>query len=427
MRKIIFFLFCFALSLLQAESLKIRVSAKAAILMNADTGAILFEKNADMLMYPASITKIATSLYAVSQCQKRLEKIVSCPQHCLRKMSKSVKEVRCYQDPAYFLEPDGSHFWIKSGEKLRLRDLLYGMLLSSGNDAANSIAYHVGGSIPDFLKGMNAYLKQIGCKSTFFCNPHGLHHPRHVTTAHDMALITREALKYEAIREIVSSSEYERPETNLQGSRKVLQTNLLLRPGKFHYSKAIGMKTGHTSDAGFTFAGVAKEEGRTLIAILLQCESSSQRYRDAIRLFEKAFAEKKEKRLLFKREENVFVRKIKRAKNPLRATLFEDINISYFPSEEPDIKIELNWQQIALPIKKGIAVGEMRILDQNERTLEKVPLFAVCDVEKTFLAASIDSLLCSIQYRSFLKIFLFVLLLIGVFFTIFGVQKFGKT
>lgn len=385
------FLLCFC-HLVHANPLKVKVSAKAAIVMNAETGAILYEKNAYENKYPASITKVASLLYALSQYEGSLDEIVSCPYHCLKRINSTVKVAHNYSDPSYWLEPDGTHFWIKRGEKLSLRELLYGMMLVSGNDASNFVAHHVGGTIPKFMRGMNEYLEELGCQDTHFCNPHGLHHPKHVTTAYDMALITKEALKNQTLMKIASTREYKRSETNMQSARTFQLKNSLLQPGKFYYSKAIGLKTGYHSNAGYTLAGAAEKDGRVLIVILLGCEDSNQRYRDSIRLFEAAFDQEEEDRLLFKKEDNFFSREVKNAKMPLRATLLDDVLIRYYPAEEPNISIELNWEALNLPVKAGDWVGEMHILSENNQILEKAPLYAIRDVKKKSLIAFIDGL-----------------------------------
>ena len=377
---------------LQAEPIHAKVSAKSAILINADTGAILYEKNAHALAYPGSITKIATCLYAVEQKTDGYDELVSCPLSCLKKITKSAKVANNYKDPPYLLEPDGTHFWIKKGEKLPFIDLLYGLMLFSGNDAANVIANHVCGDIPTFVGRMNNFLKKIGCKNTSFCNPHGLHHPNHKTTAYDVAIITKEAIKYPIICKILSTDEYIRPETNLQKTKLVCSRNVIIQPGKFYYPKALGCKTGYTSDVGYTFMGIARDSERTLIVVLLGCSSSNERCRDAIHLFDIAFSEKKEERLLFKKEENIFSRKIKQGKQQVRARLMEDLKISYFPSEEPDIKVELNWGKLDLPIKEGAALGELLIYDETHTILAKAPLVATDNVEKRGIDAFIDFL-----------------------------------
>jgi len=306
---------------LKAEPLPVNVSAQFAILMNAESGAILYEKQARERCFPASLTKMATGLYVALEKEESLDTLIACPQYCLQKMTKDLKVAHSYKDPAYFLEPDGTHYWLKEGEKLPLRDLLYGLMLASGNDAANTLAHHIGGSIPQFMEGLNSYLEKIGCRDTHFVNPHGLHHPDHWTTVYDLALIARECLKNPLMRTIVSTREHERVQTNLQAPKKVLNRDSLIQPGKFFYPRALGMKTGYHSDAGYTYACVARDGKRSLIAILLGHNDPLQRFRDAIHLFEAAFDEKLEERLLFNKEENSFTRKIQGGKEALIGVL----------------------------------------------------------------------------------------------------------
>ena len=419
-----FIFLIFAAATVFAEPLSVDVSAKSAILMNAETGAILYEKKADTIVYPASLTKIATALYALEKNTKGLETTVSCPQHCLRRVNKSVKIAHSYRDPAHFLEPDGSHYFLKKDEEISFIDLLYGTLIASGNDAANTVANYVGGTIPKFMKGMNEYLKEIGCLETQFMNPHGLHHPMHWTTAKDIAIFTREALKNEIIRKIVSTKEYVREQTNLQTTKRISNKDQLILPGKFFYPKAMGMKTGYHSDAGYTYASVARDKERTLIAVLLGCDDPYKRFRDAIKLFEEAFDEEKEERLLFRKEENAFTRELKGARQVMKATLTQDIAISYYPSEEPEITIELNWEHIAPPIKRGTCVGAIKIFDQYGKELESSPLISTVNIDRSIpaliVAAAKGDWVCPKEFQKILV----VLLLFGVIATLVCISRF---
>lgn len=362
--------------------LKVRVEAEAAILMNGKTGAILYGKNPHQMKYPASITKLATLLYALKQNPSDGEESVTCPGHCLKRIRFDLKKAHHFRDPAYWLEPDGSHYWIKSGEKLVFKELFYGMILLSGNDAANLIAHHVGGTIPQFLQGMNAYLEHIGCKETLLLNPHGLHHPDHVTSVYDMALVVQELISDKRACDIALAREYKRSKTNLQSARFFQNRSQLLREGKFFYPKILLAKSGYHKNARYTFAGAAEQEGRVLIAVLMGCESSDRRYRDAIRLFETAFAEEERVRPLFTREDSVFETKIEGGKRVLSASLEGDLSICYYPSEEPEIQVELEWKKKRLPIQKGEAVGEIKVFNENRVLLERAPLYALQEMRK---------------------------------------------
>src|SRR5262249_28551111 len=156
--------------------------------------------------YPASTTKIATSFYTLMQKSRSLHENVAAPKEALVIVTPYEKMRNNYTKyPAYVLETDGTHANIKAGEVMTIEDLMYATMLASGNDAANIIAYHLGGgSIPQFMDGMNCFLQKIGCTKTHFCNPHGLHHPEHVTTARDMARMAQCALYHPLFRTLVA-------------------------------------------------------------------------------------------------------------------------------------------------------------------------------------------------------------------------------
>ena len=197
-----------------------------------------------------------------------------------------------------------------------MRTLLEGMMVVSGNDAANVIAQGIGPSIPGFMDELNAHLKQIGCTQTRFLNPHGLHDPNHQTTAYDLALMTAEALKNPVFCEIVSKPRFIRPKTNKQEATALLQSNRLLRPGKYYYSKAIGVKTGYHSKAKSTFVAASKWEGRTLIAVLMGYKERGEMFEDAIQLFEKAFNQPRVQRRYLKAGPQTFSLKFLMEANP---------------------------------------------------------------------------------------------------------------
>lgn len=364
-----------------ATPLRVPVSAESAILMNADTGKILYQKKARSLRYPASLTKVAAALYVLEKKLSMIEEVAVCTSSCLKKMSQEVKISRLYQDPPYLLEPDGTHFFLLPREKMKIKDLLFGMMISSGNDASNVVAQHVGGSIPVFMKELNEYLREIGCESTCFVNPHGLHHPQHRTTAFDLAMVAQRALKHPLLCEMGQTKEYYRPKTNLQAVKVCKQRNRLLREGKFFYPAAFGMKTGYVEKAGYTLMATARKNGRTLVLILLGCPSSDQRFSDAIRLFDAAFEESKVKRLLFNQQENEFSCHFKEGARPVKAHLLDHVFVEYYPSEEPNIKIELNWESKPLPIKEGTFVGQLCVRDQEGKLLGSYPLSALYRVD----------------------------------------------
>lgn len=381
MKFIVLFL-CFSLCL-KAKPLDLELHARSAILMNAETRAVLFEKHAHVPSYPASTTKIATSLYVLDKGID-LDRMATVSAECLR--PRPVKDRD--QHPAYWLDHDGTMMGIKRGETLTFDSLLHGLMMASGNDAANVIAETVGGSIPNFMVMLNEYLQDIGCKGTKFSNPHGLTHPEHYTTAYDLALMTSKALRIPKFRQLVSSLSYLKPKTNKQPPVEIKPNSSLLKPkSRNYYPKAIGSKTGYTAAAGNTIVAAAEHDGRTLIAVVLGCEKSQDRYEDVKKLFDAAYGERKEKRRLIGPEHH-FLKEMAGSKNPLKAALSKELAIEYFPSEEPKCKAALHWSIERLPVRKGQKVGEVHILDEESgHFLNKGDLIASEDVKATFFFA----------------------------------------
>lgn len=382
--KIFLFFVCLtSTSLMHATPLALDVNAQAAILMNADTGVILFEKNARALHYPASVTKIATAIYVLNEAEDQLDNVITAQPDALASISEEARIKSNYTVPAYWHIPGGTHIGIKKDEQLPMRALLYGLLLESGNDAANVLAQHVSGTIPDFMKNLNAFIKKIGCKNTQFLNPHGLFHPNHQTTAYDVALIMREGLKNPNFREIISTVKYVRPKTNKQEASVMFQHNKLLRTGKHFYSKCIGGKTGYLSLAGSTLVAAAKHEGRTLIAVVFKCKEKSDRYDDVIKMFEAAFNQPKVQSQLFKKGPQKFILEIEGAVQPVSTYTKEDFTIEYYPAEEPQLRCLLYWKEVQPPVAKDQQVGEIHLLTADAKTFKRIPLFSQKEVAAT--------------------------------------------
>lgn len=423
-----FFSFFFAYYL-EAEQLKLNVSARSAILINADSGAILYEKNAHAPSFPASITKVATALYALEKKEHALDELVIAFQDCLSMVPAHLKRVKDSTHPPYRLEPDGTSIGLQVGEQMPLKSLLYGMMLSSGNDAANVIAHFVSGSVDNFMEELNEYFQQKGFKETHFNNPHGLHHPEHYTTAYDMAMITKEAMKKHLFRQIVKTIQYARPETNKQQASVFLQSNRLLRRGPFFYPKAIGVKTGYHSMAGHTLIAAAEQDDRILIAVVLACPDVKQRFKDVTHLFEAAFAEKKLVRTLFSRQYDPFSLQVKGAKGPLIASLTEDLKCEYFPSEEPELKAFLHWKELKLPIAQGEMVGEIQLMTNKGVILKTAPLYAASSVEMTalFKIAQVCRNVCLKLFNPSLIMGLIGLVIIGIGITRFRRVGMGRS
>lgn len=355
--------------------------------MNAENGKVLFEKKSKKKTFPASLTKVATALYVLEKKGLDYQREIIPSDDALKIVQAEAKQSNFDIYPPHRLEHDGGNLGIKHHERMPLWAALYGMLIYSGNDCANALAEAFSVSIPTFMKDVTSYLKEIGCNDTEFLNPHGLHHPKHITTAFDLALIAKAALNNPTFSEIVSSTAFIYPKTNRQGEREVNQTNRLVKPSSnYYYPHAIGVKTGYHKRAGNTLIAAAEKGDRKVIAVLLGGSKRTAPYADAIRLFDAAFAEEKKDRLIMAKDKT-FPRHFEGAKIPLTAKLSQDVILAYYPSEEPEsVRAFIHWNDLSLPIKKGEIVGELRVQEKDELLLS-APVYATSNVEKTFTFA----------------------------------------
>lgn len=229
------------------------IEAEAVLLADPETGQIFYEKNIHEQRYPASTTKIMTALVVLEQCE--LDEVVT------------VSEA-AYACDGYV----GSSAGLKIGEQLSVLEMLYCLLLPSGNEAAYALAEHVAGTTEAFAEMMTDRAQELGCENTVFYNPSGLP-DENLTTAYDLFLITREALKNETFAEIVETAQHKLPATNLQEERTILTTNRLIlrRSDPTYYSACFGVKTGHTDGAGQCLVSNAVQDGGMLISVMLGC------------------------------------------------------------------------------------------------------------------------------------------------------------
>jgi D-alanyl-D-alanine carboxypeptidase (penicillin-binding protein 5/6) len=369
MSYLLIFLF-FASQLFAAGTIKPNIHARYALLMNIDNGRVLYNKNGYEKIYPASTTKLATGLYLATHFSDRFDDQVEISADILKYATHTYKREMNYDLPPHWLQPDGIDLGIKKGEILPFRMLIHAAMMISANDAANALANHIGEDIPTFMEGLNQFLKSIGCENTYFNNPHGLHHPRHYSTPYDMAIIGRMVAKNPILREIVLTDEYERTPSKLQKGFTFRQTNRLLREGPFYYPYAFGLKTGHTTPAQYNLVAAATNGQRNLVVALHKADKITYCYRDAITLFDSYFAEEPVQRLLFSAEDTVFRTLLDGIKEPVKGILNSDVSISYYPSEEPELKTEIVWHKIHYPVHKGTKIGELLVRDEDHLLAE---------------------------------------------------------
>ncbi len=247
------------------------ITAGAAILMDVDTGTILYKKNINTPYYPASITKILTTLIAVEN-------------------SRMDEKVTFSRDSVY--KTEGSGIWRDVGEVMTMEQCLYAVMLESANECAYAVAEHISGSMSKFVKLMNERAKSIGCTSSKFMNPHGLPDEKHVVTAKDMALIARAAYENETFRSICGTKRYTIPPTNKHSeSTYMVNHHKMLYPkdtDAYLYDYCMGGKTGYTNAAGNTLVTYAQKDGMTLLAVILN-GSSPQYWNETRALFDFGF------------------------------------------------------------------------------------------------------------------------------------------
>ncbi len=220
-------------------------TAKSAIVMERSSGRILFEKNCNQKLPMASTTKIVTALTVINNCN--LEDVVTIP-------SKACGV-------------EGSSIYLREGEKLTVLELLYGLMLRSGNDCAVALALHTAGNVENFAQMMCQTAKDLGCVDSNFVNPHGLHDDNHYTTARDLAIITCNALQNDTFRKIVSTKTINISNDGYDYPRVLHNKNKLLS----NFEGANGVKTGYTKKAGRCFVGSATQNGMQVVVVVLNC------------------------------------------------------------------------------------------------------------------------------------------------------------
>lgn len=245
----------------------------SVILMEESTGTILYEKNSDEAHYPASITKIMTTLLALE--------------------NGNLSDMVTFSDDA-INNTEGSGIARDYGEQMTLEQCLYGVMLESANECAYAVAEHVGGTVENFVDMMNAKAKELGCTNTHFANPHGLQDENHYTTAHDMALIAQAAYQNETFRIIIGTKMYTIPPTNKHAEETVLRNHHDMlctyhnANRKYLYPYCVGGKTGYTATANSTLVTYAEKDGMTLICVIMNTQSPNQ-FIDTVNLFDYAF------------------------------------------------------------------------------------------------------------------------------------------
>ena len=248
------------------------IGAQSAILMDANTGAILYAKNIHEKLYPASITKLLSTYVALQECE--LDEMVTFSED-------AVYSINWWED---------ANMGVYAGSSLKLEEVLYGILVGSANEAAYAVAEHVSGNLEAFSSLMNKTAKELGCLNSNFITPNGIHDENHYTTAYDMALIAKAFFSNETLTKMSSTTRFDVPVTEHQTREGLILTaKSQLLPGKpYAYEPLVGTKTGYTDQARQTLVSCAEKNGLKLICVILKEESPAQ-FTDTIELFNYGF------------------------------------------------------------------------------------------------------------------------------------------
>ena len=363
MKKKFSFLMVIALSALMIFSGSVKavdfdIIAKSAILVDAKTGQILFQKNEHKKLPPASMTKIMTILLtfeALDRGEVSLDDMVSVSAH-----AESM---------------GGSQIYLSSDDRLSLRTLLKSVIIASANDACVAMGEYIGGTEANFVRMMNNRAQELGMVDTQFKNTTGLPAKGHYSTAYDISLMARKLIKYEQFREWAQIW-HDTVEVH-DGERSLTNTNTLIR----QYPNLDGVKTGHTNEAGFCLAASAKNDGFRLVSVIMNTKSERQRNESTTRLLDYGFRAFEHKVVVKKNEtvEDVAIEKGK--EESVGAYTAESLEVVISKGATNDLTRDIKALNKTAPIEKGEKIGEL-IVYQNDKELGRVDLLANEKVEK---------------------------------------------
>jgi len=326
------------------------ITAPNLLLAETNSERIIYERNADQKIYPASLTKFMTAILVVENCE--LDEIVT------------VSENAVFSVPSGYVNAN-----LQVGEELTVEDLLYAMLIPSANDAANALAEHVGGSIESFSTMMNTRAKELGCTKSNFTNPSGLYQEEHYSTTRDLYLISKEAITKPIIKKIISTTRYTLPETNKYTDtnlkRIFITTNYMIRESlnEYYCNYCIGGKTGYTTEAKNCVIEYAQKDGIELIVIVMGENAfvKGQKFLDAKIMFEYVFQNYENKKIAIKNEkyETIKINNATKETKNLEVVYKDNINILKKINDNKEIEKNIEYTNIKAPINKGDIVGKI--------------------------------------------------------------------
>lgn len=417
MKKQSFFCFFLVFSLLASLLLtnfacadSFEVDAKAALLIEQDTGEILYAKDIHKEVYPASLTKIMVAILVMEDLESG--KIA---------MGDSITA------SAKAVDHNGSSVGIKAGETIGVKDLFYCMLVASANEACNMFAEALDGSEEAFVARMNEKAKALGCKNTHFVNTNGLHDDAHYSSAWDIYLMTCEALKHDLFMEVCNTAVYEVPATNLSEGRRIHTTNSLLSNWRwigYMYKGAQGIKTGSTDEAGQCLVSSAVRGSRTLLSVVIGADKVIQpngktlvkSFSETIRMFDWGFDNFSRRQILSAEDaiaevpvdlssETNYV--IAHPESDLFCTLPKDMD-----ETQIERTVTLDAERAKAPISAGDPLGSISV-SYRGNLCGTVPLVALNDVSASRILVIKDAL-SRFFHSGFVKLLLVILLIVLV-------------
>ena len=332
------------------------VSAKAAVIIDACSGNVIAGKNEDMTLPMASTTKIMSSLLLIE--------------------SGDLDSKFKVDNDAIMVE--GSSMGLRKDDIVTKRDLCYGMLLPSGNDAANETAVLLAGSPEKFAVMMNEKARDIGLKNTHFDNPHGLDSENHYTTASDMSVMARELLKHEEILEFTRIYE-DYLKKNDGSSIWLVNTNKLVR----FYEGVDGLKTGYTTTAGYCMTATAKKNEMRLLSVVMNAPSSDLRSKDTTNMLNYGFNSYK-LNILYEKEKNLGQVKIEKAKKEkVDVYLKDDITmLSKINENQGEYNYNVIVNELKAPLSKNQSIGRVEVIDNEGNIVKEEDVIVKEDIEK---------------------------------------------
>lgn len=370
MKRIFFILIVFSLFTFKVNALEMEIGAKSAILIDQNTGSVLWKANENERLPMASMTKIMSLILVM---EKINDGTISYDSDVEISMESS--------------KMGGSQIFLQAGEKYKVSELLKSVAMASANDAIVALAEKTYGSVDAFVDEMNNKASEMELKNTHFVNVHGLDEDGHYSSSYDMAMMARELLKYEDI--LKYTSVYEEYLTKTDGSKIwLVNTNKLVR----FYPGVDGLKTGYTANAGYCLTATAKKNNLRLISVVMGSDSIEKRTEDTVKLLNYGFNSYKVN-LIKKKGEVIGKIKVKKGKEKyVDVTLINDaIELLKVNDKVSNYSFDIKLDNITSPVKKGDIIGKVDILSEDGRLITSANITVVNDVNKANLFDYIKS------------------------------------